>query len=531
MNMTSEYTFRISQQGGEQLRVMLKGMGIDFQETKAAADGATSAIASHGKETNALTQFIHTQRTAQREQSFMFREGRQSIMLLSMGMMMLGNSNDGADASTKKFNKSIMESIIAFQAADFAIAALGIASGGTAIAIAGIIAAGVGLSSFYGDSTKAAEEFNKSLKTQTDMLLELGLISKSEVMKKIAGQLSEESLKLSGMKIGATVYGENFENVGGVSKQEYTDQINKVLGLQKEYKKLWDENAKDEDKFNTQLIDDIEEEALRLWNLNEDEAKDNKADLDALEDKRKAMARIYDMVADIKEQERKQQEEFLSRPLGSINAKQFDLKQKDALIDIVTDEKERNKLLKERAVLQTKLNLMQKTDEELTGMLLDETQNAFSTMGNIIVSLGGNTDNWFSKLGQVLQVMQEIKAATEAIKAIEEIVGFLGLFHGGGILTEHIGGILTGHSGLTLPTTYGGRKEVLFKGYAGEEIIPEDSPRHRNNMYTKGYGGIGATINFNIYANDAQSFNDYINQPVNRRAIINTMMRGLQGMN
>ena len=57
-------------------------------------DGVTDALSRHGKKTSQLTEFIHTQRTAQRDQAYLFRESRQAIMGVSMAYMALRSSGD-----------------------------------------------------------------------------------------------------------------------------------------------------------------------------------------------------------------------------------------------------------------------------------------------------------------------------------------------------------------------------------------------------------------------------------------------------
>ena len=76
-----------------------------------------------------------------------------------------------------------MASIGTFQVADFAIAGLGLASGGTAIAIAGVIALGAGLMKFFSDSGEAAKKaaedakkFKESLSSISTMKFEKAVI-------------------------------------------------------------------------------------------------------------------------------------------------------------------------------------------------------------------------------------------------------------------------------------------------------------------------------------------------------------------
>jgi hypothetical protein len=519
MNMTSEYTFRISQQGGEQLRTTLKGLGVDFTEAKTAAGGATSAIASHGKQTNTLTDFIRTQRTEQRQQNFLFREGKQSALLLSTMILGLSNSTDGADDSTKKLNKSMMMSIVTFQGADFAMAGLGIASGGTATAIAGLIALGVGLFSFLDGlnekSKKAAEE---GLKAFEEKIKEFAPIQSKKTIEEIDRDLDKLRKKLDELTntpIGTMTIWELKKLKSPVYEAiDYYESLRKKTVEMADAQKLLGEKLLINAKILKSIPSGTSSYSLLMMGGEAGDilrkAKGTQIDLSMSKLPGYQFGGTGGAVAPaLFNPEAYSQTELLKKRKEEL----------DIELELEDNTGKRNKLLKERLSIQAKLNLMQKTDEELTSMLLDETQNAFSTMGNIIVELGGNTDNWFSKLGQVLQIMQEIKAVTEAIAVIEGILGFLGLASGeaGVSLAGDVASGLVGRTSSKFPTSV---------NPGGISTATREFPTSVNP------GGINtATINLNIQATDVQSFEDFLSKPSNRRVITETVMRGLQGMN
>ncbi len=149
--ISTELAFQIRQNGAQELSQSLVGI-------KGEIEGVTDATVKHGKASSALTQFIKEERTEHRQRAFLFRESRDAILLASSAMMLFNNSNDNASETQKKLGKSLSESVGAMFAADFAIKGLGIATGGTATAMAGVIGLGAGLIGFFSNTNDAAKK-------------------------------------------------------------------------------------------------------------------------------------------------------------------------------------------------------------------------------------------------------------------------------------------------------------------------------------------------------------------------------------
>jgi hypothetical protein len=368
---------------------------------KADIDGATDAIVSHGKETNKLTEFIHTQRTAQREQAFLFRESRQAIMGISMAYMALRGDTANATESQKKLDSAIMGGIGTFQVADFAIAGLGLASGGTAIAIAGIITVGAGLISYFKESQKAGDSLNASLEKQHQLLVDLKLAPKELILADLREKINSEQAILDKMKIGEGGIHFDFgklgrEDIGGTTVKDYEDQINKILELQKQYKDVFE-------KQETGLIPELKEEISQLEikrNLSKNQNEINQLGLDI--DKKKHdlsliennMGRIPLLKDEVSELEKKQN---ISESQSEIDRLGLDIEKKKhelAIAELGTAKEHRleelNKINLERIELGLKPLTREELDYEQNKLFQMRMQND-ALQGNIKL-IGQKTD-------------------------------------------------------------------------------------------------------------------------------------------
>jgi hypothetical protein len=123
----------------------------------------TGALAENGNVVNKVTQLYRQERMEHREQSFMFREGRDAVMIMTMGLGFLSEGSDNASESTKKLTKSLMEGFMAFQTTNFAIKGVAMAlgatvSGGLTAAIAAVVAIGVILMTSMESTTQKLKE-------------------------------------------------------------------------------------------------------------------------------------------------------------------------------------------------------------------------------------------------------------------------------------------------------------------------------------------------------------------------------------
>ena len=140
----SDVQFRVSQSGAEKV-------AQDFEKINQQTDRA-------GKSTSGLSKFIREQRTEQRQQNFLFREGAQAVGAITFSIVSLTSASGAASKSQQQLNQTLVSGYSAFQAADFAMAALGVATGGVSTAIKVVLGLGAGLLSFLNNSADAAQK-------------------------------------------------------------------------------------------------------------------------------------------------------------------------------------------------------------------------------------------------------------------------------------------------------------------------------------------------------------------------------------
>ena len=140
--ISSDVSFRVSQTGAAEVAQSLEKIN---QTTDRA-----------GNSTSGLSKFIREQRTEQRQQNFLFREGAQALGSLTFAAIALSSSSGKASDAQKKLNQSLVIGYSSFQAVGLATSALGIATGGWTIAIQAVIGVGAGLLAFLDDTEERA---------------------------------------------------------------------------------------------------------------------------------------------------------------------------------------------------------------------------------------------------------------------------------------------------------------------------------------------------------------------------------------
>ena len=95
----------------------------------------------------------------------MFRESANVLGTVAFGLMAVTSATGDSSESMQKFNKTLMSGFAAFQGINFAMSAMGIASGGLITAISVLVGLGVALYAFFDNSKekakKAAEQMER----------------------------------------------------------------------------------------------------------------------------------------------------------------------------------------------------------------------------------------------------------------------------------------------------------------------------------------------------------------------------------
>jgi len=147
--ISQDVAFRVSQTGAEQVAQSLEKIN---QTTDKA-----------GKSTSNLSKFVRENQREQRQQNFLFREGANLIGTLTFATISFTSATGNASKSAKDFEKTLVTGYSAFQAANFAMSGLGIATGGWSLAAQAAIGVGAAFFIMMKDGGQSVEDAKKQL--------------------------------------------------------------------------------------------------------------------------------------------------------------------------------------------------------------------------------------------------------------------------------------------------------------------------------------------------------------------------------
>jgi hypothetical protein len=270
-DVTKNMIIRVSQTGATEA-------AAGIAQVDKAQQGAAQSAGTLGKATNSLTNFVREERREHRTQNFLFKESREVVTGLAFSMMALSSSAGEGNDSLRKLNQTMIMGFTGFQATSFAMSALGVATGGTATAIAMVIGIGAGLLTFFNDTKEAAkaaalqvEGFSETLEDMTLKQLErqrVALQSQLDTLK--ATKAANETFVKSAM---GNVVGGAFAGIfgGGADDQIALDekkmeildkQIKNVLKT--DTKKYYEDQAK-AIKTAADAASKLNDELERYW--------------------------------------------------------------------------------------------------------------------------------------------------------------------------------------------------------------------------------------------------------------------------
>jgi hypothetical protein len=140
---------------------------------------ATSGQKRLAAETNNLTGFIRRQRAEQREQTFLFRQSREVVGTLAIGLAAFGGVLGESDRQMRVLNSSLQQGFLVFQGLDFALASINPTIGVTVAILGGLTAA---FATFASSSKENTASINSIKEKILDLRLELGELSKPEYL-------------------------------------------------------------------------------------------------------------------------------------------------------------------------------------------------------------------------------------------------------------------------------------------------------------------------------------------------------------
>ncbi len=310
------------------LKTSLKSLDSQFKSTGTGGgmfpspgetNASTDALGKHGKEVSKLTTLYREERMENRQRNFLFREGREVVMMMSFAMMALSNSTDDASESSKRMNSALMAGFSSFMATDFAVKgiamALGKTAGGWGMALAVVVGLLSGLTTGLKESNKELDKQRELMIDIAEAKLKLGIGTEKEldvaVQQEIAAlEQQRASLQLKstdwkalfepfiqagksfyhyfwelpfeegylkfGQKIAEAMGFKTPKKAPGIELPQKTDQdaVIKDLELQKRILDLKNRQKGIDDKGNSDRWDAIEEEGQRLGELFKEEEQE-----------------------------------------------------------------------------------------------------------------------------------------------------------------------------------------------------------------------------------------------------------------
>ena len=167
----------------------LKALDAQFEQSGAESIGFGEGMDKINPKIEKHVGWVRQARMEHRQTAYAMREGREVMMLSMVAMMALMNTDENASKSSKALNKTLMETVMAFQAMRFVMfslqenegfvglaAKMGMSAGGLGMAISAIVALGFGLITFLKNQTSTTKELNDELAKQYELEIKLGMI-------------------------------------------------------------------------------------------------------------------------------------------------------------------------------------------------------------------------------------------------------------------------------------------------------------------------------------------------------------------
>ena len=205
----------------KKLTTSLQQLDAGYGESAAAGQALGASTDQLAGKTEKQISWIRQARMEHRQTAYAMREGSEVMMLSMFAMMALMNTDENASKASKELNKTLMETVMAFQAMRFVMyslqdnagfaglaAKMGMSTGGLGMAISAVIALSFGLISFLKNQTSTTKELNDELAKQYELEVKLGMI-------KLPQQIVDAQKKVTD------------------AQKDYNDAIQKQISLKK----------------------------------------------------------------------------------------------------------------------------------------------------------------------------------------------------------------------------------------------------------------------------------------------------------
>jgi hypothetical protein len=189
--------------------------------------GGAKEIGAHADQMGRLTDFVREQRQEQRMQNFLFREAKNVIGTVTFAAIGLSEGLGIAGKGMHAVNSALVTGYSTFQAANFAMSALGIATGGWGLAIQLVLGLGAGFLMFLKGAGQSAEEVAKQITNSKEAAQkfteaiggkeatkELAAIDKRIAAYREETKAARQSIDLIQKSVGGKVVSEAMEKLG-----------------------------------------------------------------------------------------------------------------------------------------------------------------------------------------------------------------------------------------------------------------------------------------------------------------------------
>lgn len=412
-DISSQLAFEIKQVGAKELSASL----VDIQGNLSRVSTATQ---QYGKETSSLNQLVRQQRQEHRTSNFVFRESYAAITSLYFATQSFSQSTRGAKIEYKAMTEVMNSAFSSSMAAGFAMSAMGVKTGGVTIAIELLIAAGMGLKSFFDNqkqfSKEAADKLRAYAMSARDAREELHALTRERLIKEEGSREAKGDFSFL-LKERDTLQA----RINKAKKPILEEGPFKGLVLGPSL-----EDIKHVEMLNNQIAN---ARAIYLQKVHEEFARwaPTIKQAEAIFDKQTQFALPDPMKGIFKS--RRERADFMGGTMGPIASGDIQLKILQQELPLLKKQEDIEKNLTEQRRIQANLSKLTLTSNERTAQAASQIGGFLGQANSLFFELGGNADTFLGKLLSTAQVLAEIVTLITTLKTA------LSLFGGGGLPT------------------------------------------------------------------------------------------------